>query len=99
MLYKALKLIPPLAKMDDNEIELFHLEKALHIMCKKYGMFIKISQDPVSGTDHDIWYCQVFSSETLNVLGKVYGISLLEVFIKANIAMYSVVKKKKKRKG
>lgn len=96
-LYKALKLIPPLSKMSDGEIKQQHLEKALHIMCNKYGMFIRIWQDPQSGGEHDIWRCQVFGADTLGGLVAVYGISLFEILIKVNIAVYAIVRKKKKR--
>ena len=95
-LFKALRLIPPLSKIPEDEIEPYHLEKALHIMCNKYNMFTRIQQDPVSGDGYDIWSCQIYNTNTLSELGKVYGISLFEVFIKVNIAVYSEVRKQKK---
>ena len=96
-LFKALRLIPPLAKIPEDEIEPYHLEKALHIMCNKYNMFVHIQQDPVSGDGYDIWSCQIYSTRTLNELGKIYGTTLFEVFVKVNIAVYSEVRKQKKK--
>lgn len=96
-LLKALKIIPPLSKIPDDELEPCHLEKALHIMCNKYGIFVRIQQDPVSGDKCDIWHCIIYNRKDLSTLGSIYGISLFEVFIKTNIAAYSIVKKIKRR--
>ena len=66
-------------------------------MCKKYGIFVRIQQDPVSGDKCDIWHCIIYNRKDLSTLGSIYGISLFEVFIKTNIAAYSIVKKIKRR--
>lgn len=95
-LLRAAKQIPPLHDMLDNAIEIEHIEKVIHVMCKKYEMFIHIQQDPVSGGKYDIWSAQVFSTTTLKELQKVYGISLTELFLKLSIAIYSDVRKIKK---
>lgn len=95
-LVKALQLIPPLAKMNPSAIDMLHIEKALHIMCNKYGMFLKVQQDPVSGDGYDIWNCQIYSRSNLKLLGRIYGMCLDELFIKTAIAVYSEVRKQKK---
>ena len=91
----ALQKIPPLAKMNPNKIDLSHVQKAIHIMCNKYDMFIRIQQDPKSGNKCDIWSCQIYNIVTLNELGKIYGVCIEEVLIKSAIAIYSRVRKLK----
>lgn len=93
----ALQKIPPLAKLNASDIDLNHVEKAIHIMCSKYDMLVRIQQDPKSG-DCDIWNCQIYDGKNLDLLGKVYGICIEEVFIKSAIVMYSVVRKRKGKK-
>lgn len=97
-LVKALQIIPPLSKIDIEDLDQRYIEKALYIMCNKYGMFIKIMQDPNSGDyGYNIWCANIYKRGNLKELAKIYGICMDEILIKSAIVIYSEVRRLKKK--
>lgn len=96
-LSKALLIIPPLKKIanENGDIGIKEIQKAIHIMCNKYEMFVKIMQDPQSGDKCDIWSCYIYNQKNLKQINKIYSISLEELVTKLAIALYSEVRKRK----
>ena len=96
-LVKALQMIPPLSRIESEDIDQTHIEKAIHIMCNKYDMFVKIMQDPKSGDKCDIWCMHIYKMSSLKEVAKIYGVCIDEILIKSAIAIYSEVRRLKKK--
>ena len=95
IIQKVLKKIKPLLKYsDENEVPFGALEKVIMAMCKKYCVCIKeIVPDVWSNDKHIIYRATLINDTNFKIIGKVYGISIYEVFAKIAIKLYSEVKK------
>lgn len=90
---KALLMIPPLSKYSEEEIPIEALEKAISIMCKKYQARINsISPDIMASEKRIIWRGTIIHDNDLKTISVFYGVSIYEVFAKATIIIYSLVK-------
>lgn len=96
ILVTALQKIPPLAKMNASAIDSVHVEKAIHIMCYKYGFHIRINQDAQANKKYDVWNCQLYNDKDLKIVSRVYGMCMDEVLIKTAIVLYSQVRRVKR---
>ena len=95
IIQRVLRQIKPLSKYSDEcEIPFAALEKAITVMCKKYCMSIKdYVPDVLSNNEYTIWRAIIIKDSNLQLIGKVYGVSLYEVFAKVAIRLYAEVKK------
>ena len=99
IIQKALLNIKPLSKFSDESgkpIPLESLEKLLHMICKKYKVWVRyISQDPKASDDGDIWRSELVDESNLRSMKMVYGICLYELIAKIVIFLWSENKKEK----
>lgn len=95
IIQKVLRQIKPLSRYSDEcDIPIEAIIKAVSIMCKKYCMQLKdITPDFWSNDEHIIWRAILVNETNYSIIGKVYGITLYEVFAKAAIQLYAEVKK------
>lgn len=94
ILTKALRLIPPIGKLEN--IEMSHVEKAIHIICHKYQYHLLLHQNPQVNKKYDIYDCCIINDNNLEQEGKVYGCCMEEVLIKTAIMLYTLVRRSKK---
>jgi hypothetical protein len=94
LLQKALRLIPPLAKYDTEDIPVHKIEKAITVLTKKYNMRIReLVPDVWANEKEVIWRSTIINDNNLATAQIVYGISLYECLAKTAICMYSLRKK------
>lgn len=94
VIMKVLKMIKPLSKFS-GEIPFSALEKVMYRMCYKYGIYVCIRCDTKSGKDCPIWgfsFCWIDNLEPFKDIA--YGCTLYEALAKANILVYSEIKRK-----
>lgn len=92
---RVLRLIKPLSKCSEEHVPQASIEKALHVMSRKYQCCIReMVPDPFSNKDGGtVWRATVWNDETFEVYHTVHGITVYETLAKAAIAMYAVVRK------
>lgn len=96
IIQKALLKIKPLSKYSEEEqIPLSAIEKLIHLMCKKYKVWIRgISFDPTSNDDYDVLRCEIINENDLSLIRYIYGICIYEIMAKSAILVWSEIKNK-----
>ena len=92
---KVLSEIKPLSRfLDEEEVPMWAIEKAIAVMCKKYNMrFSNITSDIFGNDTCIIWKGDIITEHNYKTVGTVYGISMYELFAKAAIVLHDEVKK------
>lgn len=96
IIQKCLRVIKPLAKCkEDKDIPQEKLERAFHVLCRKYDFFPRTIFPDVYAAEKDIiWRVELYDLKNLKSCGVCYGLSLYELICKAVIMAYSLSRKR-----
>ena len=93
-----LKKIKPLSKIS-GDVPLEKLEKTLYVLLENYAIFVQnIGCDNRSCDGFLLYNLSLVDLKDLHIIGKVWGISIYELFAKSVIFAYAITRKMNKRK-
>ena len=97
IIQKALKLIKPFRKYDENtNVKQSDLEKLIRIICLKYNIRIhSLRAELFSNETEIIWKATLINESNLKMEQFIYGLSTYEVLAKICIKMHKMVKSNK----
>lgn len=93
IIQKVLKKIKPLSKCISN-VPLEKIERCAKVICEKYNYWLRFYSDTASGDDCIVWRCEVFDSNDLQLIKKIYGCTFYECMSKVVIYLYSIIKRR-----